>query len=112
MYKVRQNIAGEQKRIETVESRKKRKAEKKFGKQVMHERVKQKTKDRKEKKDEVEKWKKKHENDLGASDSDMDFGKKKKLPEKKLQKNAKPQVNKKRAAKDAKYGYGGKKKHR
>lgn len=58
---------------------KKRKAEKKFGKQVMHERVKQKTKDRKEKKDEVEKWKKKHENDLGASDSDMDFGKKKKL---------------------------------
>ncbi|KAI9315404.1 eukaryotic rRNA processing protein EBP2-domain-containing protein [Dichotomocladium elegans] len=114
MAKIRQRLVNEEARMKASEEAKKQRLLKKFGKKVQVEKqlARQKQKTETLEKIKLLKRKRKDGGDLTTNDDfDIALEKADSSPAKKKQKTEKPEKNKKRQAKDAKYGFGGKKRN-
>ncbi|GLE03496.1 hypothetical protein PINS_up012398 [Pythium insidiosum] len=126
MAKVKDKLIYEQKKIQAVEERKKAQAHRRVAKELQAEKAKQRLQQKKDTLDAVKQWKKRRNQDKGGAIHDDDdreldaivSGKapvtatgKRKRDASGADANKKPRVNKKREAKDKKYGFGGKKRY-
>ncbi|GAX82022.1 hypothetical protein CEUSTIGMA_g9450.t1 [Chlamydomonas eustigma] len=120
MAKVKEQLMFEQKQIELAEERRKQREQKQYSKQVQAERIKEKAQDKKRQIDSISKLRKSREKSGFAGELDYDaeiknLDKGRQMGSAKVHdrnrpggKNS-PQVNKKRQAKNAKFGFGGSK---
>ena len=113
MAKIKQILLNEKKRIDDVEERKKQRELKKYAKSVQSERLKERAKQKRDALDEIDRFKSKNKNNDASSaafKASLKRGRSTEDDEDNFSgKRPKQEVNKKRAAKDAKYGRGGKK---
>lgn len=118
MAKVKDKLIYEQKKITAVEERKKSQAHRKVAKEVQAEKIKERNEQKKETLEAVKQWKKRKgkdtrsdlkDGDDGELDSIIVSGKRKHHSGGDRDKTSKkPRINKTREAKDAKFGFGGK----
>lgn len=117
MAKVKDKLIYEQKKITAVEERKKSQAHRKVAKEIQAEKVKERNQQKKDTLEAVKQWKKRKGSDKGGAlkddDGELDsiIGGKRKHAGDRDAANKKPRVNKARVAKDAKFGFGGKRRH-
>ena len=120
MAKVKDKLIYEQKKITTVEERKKSQAHRKVAKEVQAEKIKERNQQKKETLEAVKLWKKRKGNntrsdlkdgDDGELDSIIASGKRKHTDGDRDKKSKKQRANKTREAKDAKFGFGGKRRY-
>uniref|UniRef100_H3GY54 Uncharacterized protein n=1 Tax=Phytophthora ramorum TaxID=164328 RepID=H3GY54_PHYRM len=118
MAKVKDKLIYEQKKISAVEERKKSQAHRRVAKEVQAEKVKERNQQKKDTLEAVKQWKKRKGNDTRKGIHDDDDGELDSIVSGKRkhaggdQRDAKkPRVNKTRVAKDAKFGFGGKRRH-
>ncbi|KAG6623153.1 RRNA-processing protein EBP2 [Phytophthora cinnamomi] len=119
MAKVKDKLIYEQKKISAVEERKKSQAHRKVAKEIQAEKVKERNQQKKDTLEAVKQWKKRKGADKGGKlkdddDGELDSiigGKRKHAGADRDAANKKPRVNKAREAKNAKFGFGGKRRH-
>jgi rRNA-processing protein EBP2 len=119
MAKVKDKLIYEQKKITAVEERKKSQAHRKVAKELQAEKIKERNQQKKDTLEAVKQWKKRKGNDKrGGRSNDEDgelddivSGKRKHDGRDRHDSSKKPRVNKARVAKDAKFGFGGKRRH-
>ncbi|GMF17777.1 unnamed protein product [Phytophthora lilii] len=119
MAKVKDKLIYEQKKITAVEERKKSQAHRKVAKEIQAEKVKERNQQKKDTLEAVKQWKKRKGNDKrgGLKDDDdgeldnIIGGKRKHAGNDRGDASKKPRVNKAREAKNAKFGFGGKRRH-
>ncbi|CAH0487751.1 unnamed protein product [Peronospora farinosa] len=123
MAKVKDKLIYEQKKITAVEERKKSQAHRKVAKEVQAEKIKERNQQKKDTLEAVKQWKKRKGNDKRGSlknnnddddDGELDSivaGKRKHVDGARDTGSKKPRVNRAREAKDAKFGFGGKRRH-
>ncbi|KAK1942206.1 putative rRNA-processing protein EBP2 [Phytophthora citrophthora] len=119
MAKVKDKLIYEQKKITAVEERKKSQAHRKVAKEIQAEKVKERNQQKKDTLEAVKQWKKRKGNDKRGGlkdddDTELDSivsGKRKHGGDDRDGANKKPRVNKAREAKNAKFGFGGKRRH-
>ncbi|POM68746.1 RRNA-processing protein EBP2, partial [Phytophthora palmivora] len=107
------------KKITAVEERKKSQAHRKVAKEIQAEKIKERNQQKKDTLEAVKQWKKRKGNDKrgGLNDDDdgeldsIVAGKRKHMGGDRDGANKKPRVNKVREAKNAKFGFGGKRRH-
>ncbi|EGZ07046.1 hypothetical protein PHYSODRAFT_353037 [Phytophthora sojae] len=120
MAKVKDKLIYEQKKITAVEERKKSQAHRKVAKEIQAEKVKERNQQKKDTLEAVKQWKKRKGSDKGGAlkdddDGELDTiiggGKRKHAGGDRDGANKKPRANKAREAKNAKFGFGGKRRH-
>lgn len=119
MAKVKDKLIYEQKKITAVEERKKSQAHRKVAKEVQAEKIKERNQQKKDTLEAVKQWKKRKGNDKRGGlkdDEDMELdsivsGKRKLENGDRDDRSKKPRVNRAREAKNAKFGFGGKRRH-
>ncbi|TDH73758.1 hypothetical protein CCR75_003628 [Bremia lactucae] len=118
MAKVKDKLIYEAKKITAVEERKKSQAHRKVAKEVQAEKIKERNQQKKDTLEAVKQWKKRKGNDKRGrykddDDTELDsiVGGKRKHVGGRDGSSKKPRVNKTREAKDAKFGFGGKRRH-
>ncbi|CAI5743468.1 unnamed protein product [Peronospora destructor] len=119
MAKVKDKLIYEQKKIMAVEERKKSQAHRKVAKEVQAEKIKERNQQKKDTLEAVKQWKKRKGNDKRGSlknddDGELDLivsGKRNHVDGVRDGGSKKPRVNRAREAKDAKFGFGGKRRH-
>mmetsp|Transcript_34310 Transcript_34310/g.80239 ORF Transcript_34310/g.80239 Transcript_34310/m.80239 type:complete len:333 (-) Transcript_34310:162-1160(-) len=113
MYKVRERAAEEQRRIRIVESRKKAQSAKKFEKKSKTVKQQARAAQKQDTLDEIKDWQQQRKSDKkNTDDSTLEdiLNKRKQQPKAEAKKKYKPpEKSAKQKAKDAKYGFGGKK---
>jgi rRNA-processing protein EBP2 len=100
MKRVRSELLFEQQQLEIREERRKARESKKYGKQVQAEKIKQRTLDKKSQIKSLDKWRKQRQKSGFADDGKAPF------------EGAEGDAKRKRADRDSKYGFGGRKKVR
>ncbi|KAG7391105.1 putative rRNA-processing protein EBP2 [Phytophthora pseudosyringae] len=119
MAKVKDKLIYEQKKITAVEERKKSQAHRKVAKEVQAEKIKERNQQKKDTLEAVKQWKKRKGNDKRGGlkdddDNELDSivsGKRKHAGGDRDGASKKLRANKAREAKDAKFGFGGKRRH-
>ncbi|KAL8013630.1 putative eukaryotic rRNA processing [Plasmopara halstedii] len=119
MAKIKDKLIYEQKKITAVEERKKSQAHRKVAKEIQAEKIKERNKQKKDTLEAVKQWKKRKGNDERGGnkddpDTELDMivsGKRKHPSGDRNNGSKKPRVNRAREAKNAKFGFGGKKRH-
>ncbi|KAG6967659.1 hypothetical protein JG688_00006194 [Phytophthora aleatoria] len=120
MAKVKDKLIYEQKKITAVEERKKSQAHRKVAKEVQAEKIKERNQQKKDTLEAVKQWKKRKGNDKRGGLKDDDDTELDSIVSGKRKHagggdrdgaNKKPRVNKTREAKNAKFGFGGKRRH-
>ncbi|ETL41911.1 hypothetical protein F442_07446 [Phytophthora nicotianae P10297] len=119
MAKVKDKLIYEQKKITAVEERKKSQAHRKVAKEIQAEKIKERNQQKKDTLEAVKQWKKRKGNDKRGGlkdddDTELDSivsGKRKHAGGDRDGANKKPRVNKAREARNAKFGFGGKRRH-
>jgi len=107
MTKVRQKLITDKKRIETSEEKRRTRELKKVSKKVQIEKQLERQKEKRENLDAIKKWRKSRGDGI-RDDADIDNVIN---PKKRKRDNEPNEKSKKRKLKDAKFGFGGKKKH-
>ncbi|KAI9909410.1 hypothetical protein PsorP6_014739 [Peronosclerospora sorghi] len=119
MAKVKDKLIYEQKKIAAVEERKKSQTHRKVAKEIQAEKIKERNQQKKDTLEAVKQWKRRKGNNRhggldDGDDTNLDMivtGKRKHAGGGPDGGNKKPRVNKVREAKNAKFGFGGKRRH-
>ncbi|KAM9942751.1 hypothetical protein ACTFIT_006143 [Dictyostelium discoideum] len=113
MHKIKTNIQSEKKRVETSEMIRKKREIKKFGKQVQTQKLQERQKQKSDAIESVKKWRKNREKGNVSDEFNIDLidDIAAKKDRKKVEKSKLPVKGDKRKKKDAKYGFGGKKRY-
>ncbi|KAN0047886.1 hypothetical protein ACTA71_002274 [Dictyostelium dimigraforme] len=113
MHKIKSNIQSEKKRVETAEMIRKKREIKKFGKQVQTQKLQERQKQKSDAIESVKKWRKNREKGNVSDEFNIDLVDEvaSKKDRKKVEKSKLPVKGDKRKKKDAKYGFGGKKRY-
>ncbi|EGC39621.1 hypothetical protein DICPUDRAFT_74854 [Dictyostelium purpureum] len=112
MLKIKSNLQSEKKRVETAEAIRKKREIKKFGKQVQTQKLQERQKQKSDAIESVKKWRKNREKGNVSDEFNIDLiddVNNNKKDKKKVEKSQLSQKSDKRKKKDAKYGFGGKK---